>query len=253
MPRIQSAIQKFGKANVTTSLTDINLSGNHTWNSSNQSMEVVSSSANDTVVGSGARKVRVEGVFINADGLFELAYEIVELNGTTPVVLSTEFREVNTMYVVEYGSYVTTSAGATHGTITLRLENAGATQCAITNNTLPAFSYNQNQDARYTVPHIWWDGSEVLYYELKTAVFIVESAKVVTLQGFIRPDAHLTSLASPPRVVHEFIGAQSMVEIKLNDIDAWRMPTGMDFWGSGYVTNNEAKVGLLMTFIPYLK
>jgi len=203
--RKQNAIQGFGKASVSTSLTDISFSGNHTYNSTNQSMEIVSSSANDTAEGTGARTVRVEGVYLNADGLFQLHQEIVTLNGTTPVTLSKSYREVYRASIITSGTYATTTAGAAHGTITIRLASAGATQLNIPSATLPTRYYGQSMDARLTVPHIWFDGSQVYEYEVKSAIFNIESNFDITISCLCNISSSFICIKLYPNSLHNSV------------------------------------------------
>ena len=81
------------------------------------SLEVLSSSANDTSAGSGARTILVTGLDTNYNPLSET----VILNGTSVVALSGSYLRVNAMQVATAGSTTTNE-----GTITLRVASAGA-------------------------------------------------------------------------------------------------------------------------------
>ena len=86
------------------------------FNSSGYYDGIVSSSALDTAGGTGATKVFIEG--IDAEG--DLAQEIVEMNGTTPVSFANDYYWVNVAMCVEYGAL-----GINVGTITLREGSVG--------------------------------------------------------------------------------------------------------------------------------
>lgn len=74
-------------------------------------MSIVSTSANDTVAGSGARTVVIE--YLN--GTLDMSVEIVTLNGTTPVnTVATDIRWVQAMYVATAGN-----GGVTAGDVSL--------------------------------------------------------------------------------------------------------------------------------------
>lgn len=65
-----------------------------------ETVRVVSSSANDTSAGSGARTIRISG--LNSSGEFQS--EIVTLNGLTPVTTTNIYLRVNRCFVVTSGS-----------------------------------------------------------------------------------------------------------------------------------------------------
>jgi hypothetical protein len=84
-------------------------------------IEIVSSSAADTALGTGARTVRVSG--LNA-ALLPIS-QVVPLNGVTPVLLATAYRRINDVRVVTAGS-----GEKNAGRITVRVV-AGAEQSII--------------------------------------------------------------------------------------------------------------------------
>lgn len=98
-------------------------------------LAIVSSSANDTAAGTGARTVYIEGV----DGDYNFVSETVTLNGTTNVSTTEEFLYVNSMYVVTAGSN-----GANAGEITAKVST--------TLYDLIAVGYNNSTTAHYCVP-----------------------------------------------------------------------------------------------------
>lgn len=91
-----------------------------------ESWEIASAgtgAANDTLLGTGARKVLVPGL----DTSWNPQTELVEMNGTTPVVLTrTDWIRVGDPIVVDSGSGNTNDA-----TITLRVVSAGAVRATI--------------------------------------------------------------------------------------------------------------------------
>jgi len=88
-----------------------------------QTLEIVSASANDTAAGTGARTVSM----ILLDANFNPVSVTVTLNGTTPVTISDgPYIRVNLMQVATAGSGQTNA-----GNITLRVAGAGATQGVI--------------------------------------------------------------------------------------------------------------------------
>lgn len=84
-----------------------------------QSLEILSSSANDAAAGTGARTILVQS--LDAD-LNEVS-TIVTMNGTTPVVLAGAHLHVNLMVLATHGS-----GNVNAGNITLRVAGGGAVQ-----------------------------------------------------------------------------------------------------------------------------
>ena len=85
---------------IVDSLEDIwNAGGVLEYLSSAETMDIVSSSANDTAAGTGARTIEVAGV----DNDCNPVYEIVTMNGGTEVTTVNAFYRVNRMRVMTTG------------------------------------------------------------------------------------------------------------------------------------------------------
>lgn len=74
--------------------------GVQVWPSAAATASVVSTSANDTSAGTGARTVTIEGL----DANYEEISESVTLNGVTPVVTTNSYLRVNSLVVTTSGS-----------------------------------------------------------------------------------------------------------------------------------------------------
>ena len=107
------------------------------WLTTARTMSIASASANDTSAGTGMRTIRVEGLDANYDEI----YEVVTLNGVTPVVTTKSYLRVNRMYGVASGSLHVNA-----GLITATATTDATAQCHI-----PA-EEGQSQKAIYTVP-----------------------------------------------------------------------------------------------------
>lgn len=105
-----------------------------------ETVTVVSSSANDTAAGSGARTVQLIG--LNSEWL--PTTETVTLNGTTPVTSTNSYRRITRVVVRTSGS---SNAAFNAGTITVAHSSTTANVFCV----MPIGS-NQNQCAVYTVP-----------------------------------------------------------------------------------------------------
>lgn len=125
-------------ATTQTDLAEHLASGPLSIPTAGETWEVVSSSANDTAAGSGARTVRVYGL----DASYNPLSETVILAGATPVATT------NTTWFRVLGFHVLTvgSGGVTAGNVTLRVSGAGATRARITAGS------NRAYQAFYTTP-----------------------------------------------------------------------------------------------------
>lgn len=107
-------------------------------------MELVSSSANDTAAGTGARTVQVIGL----DGSYVPFTETVTLNGTTPVALAnTSAIAINALKVLTAGS-----GGINAGTIDCRAVSGSAIKRQIPTPTVTFRGGGQDSDFIYTIP-----------------------------------------------------------------------------------------------------
>jgi len=131
-------------AAIQTTLEDIQIQGaTLTFQTSAQSIEVLSTDANDTSAGSGARTVLLEGV----DGSFAYITETVTMNGTSAVAVTQNFLRIYKMSVVTRGTYLTLNAG----TITAQVVTGSVTMCVIPFDT--AFGgVGKQETTHYTVP-----------------------------------------------------------------------------------------------------
>lgn len=102
-------------------------------------LEVVSSSSNDTVAGTGVQKVRVS--YLDAD--YSAQSQILDMNGATPVALTdTTVLRVNSMRATQVGA-----GGVAAGLITCRLVGGAAT---VYRSIVAGFT--RGRGAVYTVP-----------------------------------------------------------------------------------------------------
>lgn len=105
--------------------------------SSAESLELVSSSANDTIAGTGVRTVLVFGL----DAGWNLISETVETNGTTAVALVNTYIRTHLVAIDICGS-----VNSNDGTLTLRVASAGATRMIVDVNL------GESHQAGYSVP-----------------------------------------------------------------------------------------------------
>lgn len=171
-----SLVHKFGAHNLTTTLSPIAFTGNYRTPTTATALEFVSSSANDTSAGTGARQVTIEGL----DSSWNEVTQTLTTNGTTAVALATNLTRIFRWYVSSSGTYATQSTGSHVGTLTIRESGAGATWSQITPTPFPT---GQSQIACYTVPI----GHKA--YLLSKNVF-VDSNKSADVYFFQRPNTN---------------------------------------------------------------
>lgn len=178
--------RKFGlNLSVGTSFEDIwDGTSAMTWPSSADTLDVVSSHANDTdSTGSAARQIVLEGL----DSSFNTLTETVALSGVTPVTTSGSFIRLNRAYVSSYGTYETapSATSGNQGNISITVTTGGALMGYIT------AGYGQSQMLRYTVPN----GKTALIRSLR---LFDEATQATTLRGLIRLSADDTSAPVQP-------------------------------------------------------
>lgn len=124
---------------IGTSFTTFwDITSNLVFQTGGEALEILSTSANDTAAGSGARTVLVSGL----DSSFVAQTEIITMNGTSTVAtVATNWRDISNILVLTSGSGETNA-----GTITLRITSAGNVRAtALAGNSR---SFNSN----YVVP-----------------------------------------------------------------------------------------------------
>ena len=132
-------------------------------------LEILSDDAADDAAGIGARKVRVYGIVAGyAEGSTD-----VELDGTTPVEIDTDFYRVTRLKVLESGTYATAATSSQQGTITVRESGGGATWAQI-DEAVSTFGVGQSQIGCTTIPA----GYTGLLLSKKISVDSGKSAKV---------------------------------------------------------------------------
>ena len=171
-----SLVNKFGAGLLTTSLLPVSQDNEYPTPTTAISLEFLSSSADDTSAGTGAREVTVVGL----NSAWAEVSQTVVTNGVTPVALTTPLIRLYRWYVSQSGTYATELSGSHAGTLTLRVAGAGATWSTITTTPFPV---GQSQIGIYTVP-LGYTG-----YLLAKNVF-ADTTKTADIYFFQRPNAN---------------------------------------------------------------
>jgi len=186
-------VHQFGANHlVSTSVVDIWIvSGIYVWLQAVVTLEAISDSTNDTLAGTGARTIRLEGLDSNWD---EISEEI-EMNGTSATASTTQtFIRINSAYVVTCGTY----SDANDGIITIRTAGAGATHLTI--HVDEGLGTGQSQAARFSVPR----GKKALVHSIH---LWTNNNKPVTVWMLMREGGNIvTAPFSPRRLIIEFSG-----------------------------------------------
>jgi hypothetical protein len=111
--------------------------GTYPWMTGATALEIVSSSVNDAAAGTGARTVLINGLDIN---YVEVA-QVVTLNGTTAVAISTSLFRIQSALIMSAGS-----GKVNAGILTIRDAGAGTTRAII------PLGYGITRQSQFTVP-----------------------------------------------------------------------------------------------------
>ena len=111
------------------------------WMSTDDQLEVLSSDANDTSAGTGARTVELQGL----DSSWNLLTETVTMNGTSAVTTTGSFLRIFRARVVTAGTSL-----RNEGDITIRDQDTSTTRALITNGVTDG--NGQTLMAVYTIP-----------------------------------------------------------------------------------------------------
>lgn len=232
-------VNKFGReTGVGTSVVDVNRTASpsvYSWPTSAVKLEAISSSADDTSAGSGARTIVVEGLDANLAKISET----ITMNGASASTATTQsFFRVHRAYVATSGSYATSTSGSHAGNITIRTVSAGAAHIYMPIADVPT---GQSEVARYTVP------AGCTAY-LVHAFFSVDSTKSATFYMMRRLSA--TTVSAPygvKRILETFDGIANSISRE------WEAPIkldeGTDIWiavkAAGVGTNVSASFDLI--------
>jgi len=135
-----TVVDKFGKnTDVDTTFETVNPDGIVQELSSDETIEVFSADANDTLAGTGAQKIEIEGL----DSSFNNQKETVDMNGLTSVFTTKSWIRFFRARVIQVGS---NAAKSNIGDITLRASVTTAVSTRILADE------GQTQSAVFTVP-----------------------------------------------------------------------------------------------------
>ena len=228
-----SLVNKFGfNAAVGSTLQPIADGAVYQTPTTAQSLEMVSSDANDTSAGSGARTLEIQGL----DASFALQIVTVAMNGTTAAAVTGTWMRVFRMRVLTSGTYATQAVGSHVGILTLRVAAAGATWATI-GLSASSFPIGQTEIGCYTIP------AGYTGYLLSKHVSI-ESTKVPNILWFRRENADdVTTPFDAMRLFERHYGAASEITYQPH-APAITLPEKTDVGAMGYVATGTSAVSV---------
>lgn len=191
-----SLIHVFGKAIVGTTMVPIASSLKYPTPTIATALEVISTDANDTADGDGAREITVVGL----DNTWTEITQVVATNGLTAVPLPIDMIRVYRWWVSASGTYATSTTGSHQGTISIQEVVGGALW--FDGITTP-YPKGQSDIAGYTIPI----GFRAFIF---IEAIVADSAKSVDVMFFKRVDADkITAPFSAMRVIKDYVGVSS--------------------------------------------
>lgn len=193
-----------------------------TWTplTSANTLTIVSSSANDTSAGTGARTIRITGV--NASRQFQ--QEVVTMNGVTPVITTSTWLGVNQVLVVSAGS-----TGYNVGNITI----TGTAATTVQSYVIATESISQQMVYHQPV------GSNLYIDKIITQVDKITggSQPTVRMNGYIVYPSGVRVMASIDILNPDYI---ALVDSTLHN--KFVVPAGSYFWFQGNTDVNNTFV-----------
>jgi hypothetical protein len=221
-----SLIHKFGRnEDLGTTVEDVwTVGGTYIWPTVASTLEAISTSANDTAGGSGARTIIVQGL----DANFDMIEESITMNGTTATTATTAaFLRVNRVFVDDAGTYHTGPVvGGSAGDIRVSRTADAQPQGEVlrTDASAIVWHYGQSQLGRYTIPA----GKVGLLRRVITANATSKPADVVFYQR--QSAGVVTAPVTAPRAFKHFPGLDG---VEVHEYEApLAIPEKTDIWAA---------------------
>ncbi len=223
---------KFGKRLVGTSFSKIALGGIVNFLTAATTIEAISGDANDTLLGTGARKILV----IGNDAAGDVISETLDMNGTSATTASTlSFLRVVRVYVSEVGTY----DGGNFDDIDIRVSGAGANIIRIGgvgSTGAATYGFSQTQSTHLVVPR----NAIALVKNIKVNVDGTKSCNIIMCQRQ-RLDESSTNMAAR-RVVWELSAFSGSANFDFNSEVSFDGLT--DVWFEGLVGTGTTTIDI---------
>ena len=234
-----TVIEKFGRNDAVPngSWADIQtIGGSVFWHTTADTLNAVSTSANDTAAGSGARVITIQGL----DANFDVQEEDLALSGVTPVTSANSYIRVHRVFVKDTGTYGGLLTGGNAGNISFTKTTGGnAIGEILIDNSAPI---GQTQLARYTIPN----AKTAYLFAVDVNVEVNKPARVVMWQ---RQGADVVAAPfTSKRMVLEFDGLQQPDDLQMRV--PLMFPGKTDLWfsaeGGGAATQVNVRFLLIL-------
>lgn len=212
--------------------------GRMTWLTAESTLDVVSSSANDALGGTGAQIVLIYGV----DENYAVVSELVNMNGTTPVTTTANFFRVNSAQFVFAGS-----TGYNEGNITITATTGGSTQAYIEAEVGVHHSMNFSVPAGYNL--ILYDivTSNAANQEIFLRTYVrAAGAGLPFWSAYTTQAVPAATVSSRKRSIPSIIPEQTDVNIRVRKVSGTSGYFHMSY--SGYLIKDDNSVNTGRTF-----
>ncbi len=196
------------------------------WATDEDTLSIVSTSVLDDVGSTGAINIRIDGL----DNDFIEIFEILNLDGTTPVTTVNEYARVNRIIVVDVGVY----GGSNVGTIDADFSVSGNLQARIESG------FGLSQKSHYTLPsnHVGI---------IRNTVVTVETNRVINFNMMFRSNDTL-----PPTTPTTTFTAFSLFNVSgtvdFPFLSGQPLNPRSDIWVSGSQFNQTATASIIIDF-----
>lgn len=197
-------------------------------------LEAISTNANDSAAGTGARTIVVEGL----NDRYEATSEIITMNGLAATsATGTRFIRVNRAIVATSGTY----AGANLGTITVRMSGAGVNVASIDGAT----SQGRAQIGSYSVPK----GYSAYVQDIHLSAGSVGATKPVDVRMYEFTNINVVTAPFSSKRLVQFYSAVNTVA----DFDYSQTPIVFseltDIWFTGQVNAGAGSASTSVGFV----
>jgi len=232
-----SVLHKFGSnPAVGTVIEDVwAIGGAYVFPSTASLLEVFSTEAGDTILGTGARTIEIQG--LDATGAEQS--EIIELDGVGVVSSAKSYLRVSRAFILTAGTY----SGGAAGDIEIRITGAGASQGIIL-HTYDAAAWNLGQTTlgRYSVPL----GKTAFLRRLEVEN---EASKDADIFVYQKKDILNVTDFTAPRVFKIFAGVSGGINVVFEA--PVKLDQLTDIFAKAAISSGSGKITLTMEILLY--
>ena len=241
LPRIRPEIISASCMSVPNSLTDIwsgcDTQQIKTYLTTAETLDLSSTSAGDSISGTGARQIELSGL----DNNFDRISEVIDLNGLATVTTTNSFIRLNFAVVSSSGTFGGTGTGANEGVITIESSSTNNLEGKI--GFLDGIPTGRMLNSNFCTP--------------RNTRAVIRNSVNLTLNNNLPADLFLMSrennadlTSAPfgaPRIAAVFNGVQGVSNININTPPF--TDGGADVWFSALPGQNNTPISLQYSFV----